>query len=402
MRRIAWVIIICVLILGISGGVAAFMIKARKAPEVRAPEILPPLVRVLAVEKTTRQFNVASQGTVRPRTETTLIPEVSGRVIEVSPSLVNGGFFEKGDVLLRIDPGDYERALITSQSQVRQTEVRLAQEEAEAEVANREWNELYPDQEAPPLTSRSLQMAEARAAVEAAKARVLQAEEDLARTVIRAPFAGRVRTKMVDIGQFVTRGQAIAEIYSVDHAEVRLPIRDDDLAYIDLPLVYRGDTGRQPHPKVVLRANFAGDVYEWEGRIERTEGEIDPKTRMVHAVAVVDDPYGQKKNVGRPPLAAGMFVEAEIWGDEVDDVVVLPRSALQDGGYLLVVDDESRVRFRDVDVIRIRGDLVVIGSGLETGETVVLTPLTRVTDKMKVRTSDAEGEEPAGISGVRS
>ena len=189
MKRTVLTIVLSILVLGISGGGAWLMFKARQGPEVRPPEILPPLVHVLEVEKMARQYKVVSQGTVRPRTETTMIPEVSGRVIEVSPSLVAGGFFEEGDVLLRIDPGDYERALITSRSQVRQAEVRLAQEEAEAEVANREWNDLYPDQEASPLTSRSLQMAEARAAVEAARARVLQAEEDLDRTAIRAPFA---------------------------------------------------------------------------------------------------------------------------------------------------------------------------------------------------------------------
>ncbi|MDX1389076.1 MAG: HlyD family efflux transporter periplasmic adaptor subunit, partial [Acidobacteriota bacterium] len=214
--------------------------------------------------------------------------------------------------------------------------------------------------------------------------------------------AGRVRAKMVDLGQFVTRGQAIAELYSVDRAEVRLPIRDEDLAFVDLPLVYRGDRSRQPHPKVTLRAEFAGGVYEWEGRIDRTEGEIDPKTRMVHAVAVVDDPYGQKSNVGRPPLAAGMFVEAEIEGVEVDDVVVLPRSALRRDGSVLVVNDLNRVKFREVEVIREQGETAVIGSGLEDGATVVLTPLTQVTDEMEVRTHEDENGEAVANGEVKS
>jgi RND family efflux transporter MFP subunit len=395
-------VLVPVLIIALSAAGAYVMIKARQEPEVRPPETPPPLVRVAEVESTDVRFTVTSQGTVRPRTETTLVPEVSGRVIEVSPSLVAGGFFENGDVLLRIESGDYERNLITSRSQVRQAELRLAQEEAEAEVANNEWKELYPEEVAPPLTSRSLQLAEARAALEAAKARVLQAEEDLDRTVIRAPFAGRVRDKRVDLGQFVTRGQAIAEIYSVDRAEVRLPIRDRDLAFVDLPLVYRGDTGRQPRPRVILRANFAGAVYEWEGHIDRTEGEIDAKTRMVHAVAVVDDPYSYKKNVDRPPLAAGMFVEAEILGTEAAGVVVLPRSALRDDNRVLVIDGDQRLRFREIEISRIKRDRVIVQGGLTPGERVCVTPLTAVTDGMKVRTRDTEPEAEVADGEVTS
>jgi RND family efflux transporter MFP subunit len=211
-----------------------------------------------------------------------------------------------------------------------------------------------------------------------------------------------VRNKRVDLGQFVTRGQAIAEIYSVDRAEVRLPIRDSDLAYVDLPLVYRGHTGRQPHPKVILRANFAGSVYEWEGRIDRTEGEIDAKTRMVHAVAVVDDPYSYEKNVDRPPLAAGMFVEAEIFGTKAENVVVLPRSALRAGNRVLVIDGENTLRFRDIDVARIKRDRVVVRGGLEPGERVCLTPLTAVTDGMKVRTQGVEESDPVAREEVTS
>jgi len=402
MKRRVLLVLLPVLIIALSGAGAYVMIKARQEPEVRPPETPPPLVRVAEVETTDVRFTVTSQGTVRPRTETTLIPEVSGRVVGVSPSLVAGGFFEKDDVLLRIESGDYDRSLITSRSQVRQAELRLAQEEAEAEVANAEWNELYPEEVAPPLTSRSLQLAEARAALESAKARVLQAEEDLDRTVIRAPFAGRVRDKRVDLGQFVTRGQAIAEIYSVDRAEVRLPIRDSDLAFVDLPLVYRGDTGRQSHPTVVLRANFAGRVYEWEGRIDRTEGEIDPKTRMVYAVAVVDDPYSYKKNVDRPPLAAGMFVEAEIVGTEAVGVVVLPRSALRADNRVLVIDGENKLRFREIRISRIKRDRVVVQDGLEPGERVCLTPLTAVTDGMKVRTAEIEPDDAVADGEVPS
>jgi multidrug efflux pump subunit AcrA (membrane-fusion protein) len=182
----------------------------------------------------------------------------------------------------------------------------------------------------------------------------------------------------------------LARIYAVDRAEVRLPLPDAELAYVDVPLDYRNRAAREPGPRVVLRSEFAGAVHEWEGRIVRTAGEIDPKSRMVQVVVEVIDPYGRSEDSNRPPLAVGMFVEAEIVGHLVKNVVVLPRTALRGDDRVWVAGDDGRLRFRDVEIVRVGRERVVIRSGLEPGEQVVLSPLATATDGMRIRILDVE------------
>jgi multidrug efflux pump subunit AcrA (membrane-fusion protein) len=177
----------------------------------------------------------------------------------------------------------------------------------------------------------------------------------------------------------------VATIYAVDFAEVRLPVHDEELAFLDLPRATRAiEPGAGA--TVIVRARFAGAVHEWRGEVVRTEGELDPRTRMVTVVARVKDPYARMN--GRPPLAVGLFVEAEILGADFDGVVVLPRSALRGGDRVLIVDSDDRLRFRDVDVLRLSRDEVYIRGGLERGERVCVSPLEGAVDGMSVRTPD--------------
>ena len=378
---------------------AAGMVALKPDVKTRIAAPSPPLVRTVEVVLADVPLVVTSQGTVRPRTESQLVPEVSGRVIWVSPSFAEGAFFEKEEVLLKVDPHDSRQAVVRARAEVARTKLQLAREEAEAEVAREEWEDLGAGEAATALTLREPQLEDARAAVASAEANVTTAERNLERTRIRAPYAGRLRRKNVDVGQFVAVGSPVATIYAVDYAEARLPLPDDELAYVKLPLHYRGDAKRQKGPRVTLKAEFAGQTYEWEGEIVRTEGEIDPSSRMVHAVAQVKDPYGRGDDPDRPPLAVGLYVEAEIEGVIAKDVAVLPRSALRGHSQVLVVTPEGRLEFRDVDLLRTTREHIYVRDGLEEGERVCLSPLEAVTDGMKVRTAVGETavtpEEPA-------
>jgi len=375
------------LVVVVGAGLAAYgMFLSRPPVETQAPVIVPPSVRVQRVTFDSVTLTVASQGTVQPRTSSQLVPEISGPVIEVAPSFAVGGFFEAGDVLLRIDPFDYQQAVITGRSQLAQAELRFAQEEAEAEVARREWQDLGRG-DASALTLRQPQIEDARASVAAAEAALDRAARDLERADVKAPYAGRVQSKDVDVGQFVNKGNTVARIYAVDSAEIRLPLPDEELAYVDVPLSYRGAT-RRSSPRVTISSNFAGREHTWEGRIVRTEGEIDPVSRMVHVVAEVRDPYAPGSDPRRPPLSSGMFVEAEITGATVNDVVVLPWAALRGRSQVLVVDDANRLHFRDVEILRSTSEEVIIRAGLTEGEKVCISPLDTVTDGMVVRVVD--------------
>ncbi len=381
------------LVVGIALAGAYVMWINRPPVETRTPVVTPPAVRVQQVAFESVDLTVSSQGTVQPRTTSQLVPEIAGTVIEVSPAFAVGGFFEEGDVLLRIDPYDYQQALIAAQSQLAQAQLRLAQEEAEAEVARREWEEIGQGA-ATPLTLRLPQVEDARAAVASAEAAIDRARRDLERADVLAPYAGRVQTKDVDVGQFVNRGTAVGRIYAVDSAEVRLPLPDDELAYVDVPMSYRG-TRQQAGPAVTLSADFAGRRYSWEGRIVRTEGEIDPVSRMVHVVAEVDDPYAPGPDPTRPPLAVGMFVEAEIAGRRVDDVVVLPWAALNGRDRVLVVDDAGRLRYRQVEILRSTTEDVLVSGGLAAGERVSISALDAVIEGMAVQIA---GDEPTTMA----
>jgi len=382
--------------LAVGVAAAAIIIGSTRSPETMPEEAPAPLVRIATVKHETFSHRVWTHGTVKPRTESDLTAEVAGRVIWISPNLVSGGYFEKDETLLRIDPHDYEVALERARANVTSSEsqVKLAVKEL---ARQRKLATRSVASEANLDAAVNAERA-ASAARRVARAALAQAVRDLSRTEILAPYDGRVREEAADVGQWVSRGSPIARLYAVDYAEVRLPVPDAQLAYLDVPLgVSRGEESGAL-PEVTLRADFAGAPREWSGRVVRTEGEIDAQTRMIHVVARVDDPYRRKapEPAGDGiPLAVGLFVEAEIAGRVAADVVVLPRAALRDGDQVFVVDADERLRFRDVDVIRRQRERVVIGAGLAPGEQVCVSPIVAPVDGMRVRVAgqDRQGRE---------
>lgn len=373
------ILVLCVGVLG-----AYALVNSRDVVQTKPPEIPPPLVRVQIVQPTNLQLIVSAQGTVAPRTESTLVTQVAGQIISVSPAFVNGGFFEKGDILLTIDPRDYEVAIAQTQVQVAQANLRLAREEEESDIAREEWK-LLGKGEPSDLVLRKPQIAEARATIAAAKGTLRRAQLNLERSQIRAPYAGRVRAKSADVGQYVNPGSPVGRIYAVDYAEVRLPVADNQLAYLDLPLAFRNHTSETPGPNVRLHAEFAGKQHTWMAQIVRIEGEIDARSRMITLVARVDNPYGQSRDSNRPPLAVGMFVNAEILGNQASNVVIVPRAALRGKDQVLVVTD-NRLYHRTIDILRADAEKIIVKSGLTSGDQICVSPLDAMVEGMRVRT----------------
>ena len=364
------------------GGLALAVLIAATGPRTQPVSQVsqPVAVRTMQALKQTVRMRVTAHGEVLPKTESSLVAEVAGRVTSVSPAMVSGGFFSKGDVLVEIEPIDYQATLVQSRA-------HLASVRSELSNAEKEYRRLKELAERESVSESSLDGAHnrltiANASLQEANVLVARAERDLERTRLIAPYDGRVRTERVDAGQFVNRGEAIATLYSIDFAEVRLPVHDDDLALLPLSLGRR-QTENVPMPKAILRAHFSGAQRSWKARVVRTEGELDPQTRMVNLIAQVRSPYDQSADV--PPLTVGLFVEAEIEGNPVDNVVVVPRSALRPGNRLYVVSAENRLVFRDVEVIRLADESAYIGDGIENGETICLSTLDSPVEGQSVR-----------------
>ncbi len=373
------------------------MIDSRPIAVSKPPVVVPPTVRVAVVTTAPRRIDVHASGTVVPRTQTRLSAEVAGRVLSISPSLRSGGFFEAGETLVEIDPIDQELALQKAHAEVAKADRMLAWELAEADASRREWTATNGT-EPPPLVARAPQVAEAKANLAAQVAARAQAQRDLDRCTVKAPYAGRARTKSVDVGDYVQRGTELAHVFAVDAAEIRLPIADTEFEFLDVGLDYRGDprTERRTGPKVTLRARFGGRVHAYEGVLVRTESELDARTRMVTAVVEVEDPYARSGDAQRPPLAAGMYVDATIHGRTFDAVVTLPRTVLRGASSVHVVDAEDRLRFRDVDVLHTDRDTVTIAKGLAAGERVCLNRVEAASDGMRVTVVDRAPGEPNG------
>lgn len=371
--------LLTVMVLFVAIVMAYALLATAPSPEQVEPEQVATAIRVQDVEVVSVQLSVRSQGTVTPRTESALIPEVSGRVEWMSPNLVPGGYFKEGEVMLRLDSRDLKASVDRSRA-------ALARAEAEAEHSRFEMERLEKLVKQNLTSQASLESSirakrVSQAAVTEARVSLQQAERDLVRTELRAPYEGLVRNKNVDVGQFVSRGANLGSIYAADSVEVRIPLADSQLAFLDLPLGVRGELPPKHQANVTLSTHYGGHYYEWKGKLVRTEAEIDTRTRMVNAVVRVEGNSMDDK----PDLPVGLFVNAAIEGRTADNVVLLPRGALRNQNQVLVVDQDSRLRYRNVDLLRFEEDNVIIQGGLNAGETVNLSPIQTVVDGMRVK-----------------
>ncbi len=377
--------------------VAYALLVGKPRPEAGTPEPQrAPVVDVVSVQTELTALPVTTQGSVRPRRAVNIVSQVSGRVVAVDNEFAEGGFFDADTQLVRVEPSDYEFALVRAQARVADAAQLVAQEKGRVRQAAREWRDLG-NEEANALFLRKPQLASAEAALKAAEADLGQARLNLERTSIKVPFNGRIQEKHVDIGQFVTSGSVIARVYATDVVEVRLPLTDRQVALLDLPLSFDDHSVRGTGTPVILSARFADRQWQWQGRIVRTDASIDLDSRVVYAVVEVERPFAPAPDTDRPPLAIGLFVQAEIAGRQIDDVASLPRSALRNDDTVLVVDEGDRIQPRPVKVLKSSPRQAWL-QGLQSGERVVVSSLPLAIAGMRVtpRPSDriAGGQQP--------
>jgi membrane fusion protein, multidrug efflux system len=389
------------LILGACGYATWWFLKNPPAPEtmVAPPSIL--RVEGTVLKRVSYDLQVRSQGAVQPRTRSTLLPEVSGKIIEISPSFRPGGFFNRDEILLKLDPTDYETAIVIAKAELAQSDATAVEERARAEQARENWKALGRAGEPSALVMRAPQLAQAEANLAASKARLLKAERDLERTIIRAPYAGQVLEQAVDVGQFVTQGTMLGRVFAVDYVEIRLPLPERETQFLKLPQPFR-DQAVEETPKVMLKANLAGKPVSWEGRLVRVESSLDEQTRQAMAVVQVTDPYSRRAD-GVPPLTIGAFVEAEIFGDALKDVFVIPRQAVRAGNEIILIDQpKNTLRRVTVEPLVSTEKHIVISAMVEKapkeGAVLCLTPIPFPADGARVLPT-IDGKSPAPPSG---
>jgi RND family efflux transporter MFP subunit len=353
--------------------IVAIVMNSMKAPPPKKERVdRDPLVDVIVLEHMTTSFEIHSQGTVRPRTETVLSAEVSGTIVSISPKFVAGGFFQSGEVLMRIDPTNYEVAL-------EQADALVLQRTIEHEGAKKLRSQGYRAES---------ELASATAALAAAKAERVRAKRNLERTFIRLPYEGMVRAKETDLGQFVNSGTRLGVVFATDYAEIRLPLTDMDLAYVDLPgAVEIAESGGADGPAVTLSATQKGKPVEWAAKIVRTEGVVDEKSRVTYAVALVVDPYQLHGDGDSMPM--GTFVAATIHGAVAENIIRVPRRVVRGSDELVFVDSEDKLVIRNVDIVRADADYAFISGGAKAGERVVVTVLETAINGLQVRTTEA-------------
>lgn len=371
------------LVLAVGFGTVQWMSAAKPQPEKKEEEQrLVSLVYSEAREESVA-LSVTTQGEVRPHTEIDLTPQISGRIIAIADSFAEGAGFEAGELLIQLDDADYQLQVAQAKARVAQAEVLLLQAEANATIKRQQWLDLNPNREPTPLQINKPQVIEAEANLRAAQAELADAELDLSRTKIRLPYRGRVISREVGVGQYVTASTSLGRIFATDRVEVRLPLTDSQLLELDLPMGFVASK-KNPGPAVTLSALVGSHEQQWQGRIVRTQAAVDQQTRLIYAVAEVEDPYGKGASNG-VPLAVGLFVSAEAESTEQRQAVVVPREALRSADKVFVVDDNNRLNIRTVDVLSTSDNRVVLASGVADGERVVTSTVANAVDGMEVQ-----------------
>ena len=363
---------------------------ADKSPEPEAAIA----VKSMVVKSVDLAVRVESQGVAKARTRTSLVSEVSGAVLRVSDNFVVGGTFQAGDMLMALDPTDYEVALQRAEARLMSVKAAMEFERARSVQAAKEWAMTgRPQSEAPLLALRRPYLLEAEANLLQAQSEVRQAKIKLEKTVIKAPYAGMVANKLADVGQFVTAGTRVGEAFAIDYVEVRLPLTERDLSMMG-SLVSQNLTDKT----VLLSGTVDGINTSWQATIVRSEGVVSELNRAQYLVARLADPYGLKVDQDNKtvPLRVGTFVKASIEGKVVKDVFQIPRSALLEGSRVGLIDSEQLLKIVPVTVAHADDQYYYLSNGLTEGMEIVISALGTPIEglKLRVRNDLTVGTQP--------
>lgn len=372
-------IIIPIVILAVGLAGMAIFSSMKKPPEEKAKVDNTPIVAVSDISVAPMTLEVNSYGVVTPKYETELIAQVNGEIVELSDTFLRGGFVKKNQLLARIDPNDYQAALIDAQASMATARAGLEKEVAQGKVAESEWKQIT-DTSPTELSLRKPQLAQELARVKAAQASVLRAERNLERTEVRAPYDAMIDSRNIGLGSYVGVGSTIGHVLATAMAEVRLPVADNQLEFL---------ANQGVNSKVKLIGIYAGKATQWSATIKRNEGVIDNKSRMGYLVAEINDPYQLKSKAKQAaqhnitPLRFGSYVNAKIVGNNIAQATLVPRH-LVINGKVAILDNDSKLHYVAIDIVRQQGSNVIVANGLAHGDRLIVSALDYPVDGMKL------------------
>lgn len=367
-------------------GIAVFVVlqvtKPRPAPNVEPPRAVS--VEVVPAIRATSRPVVVAYGEVRPGIRTQLVAQVGGKVASIAPDFIEGGSFAPGQVLLTIEDTDYRAALDEQQARVAAARVELEQALADADVARKQ---LAGQKNPSPLALKKPQVARAEAALKAAQTALSLAETNLDRTRISLPFTGRVESQSADLGQYVNPGKVLGVVFGTEVAEVRVALTDSQLSSLGVPIGFDG--GQADGLETTLSATMGGTAHHWQGILSRLDAAIDPKTRSVYGTVTIANPYAEASLSSGMPLAVGLFVDAEIQGRPLVDAIQIAAEGLRAGNEVFVLDGEGLLDIRSVEVVHRNRDVVLVRSGVEAGDQVIVSAIRNPVRGMRIEAIDS-------------
>ena len=386
-------IILPLLVIAIGIGLGKFIIATGPEAEKQPQEIPATVVDAQVLALRDYQVILKTSGIVRAHTQTNLVAEVSGKVLEISPSFQDGGYFDKGATLLTLDAANYANAITIAEGDLAQKQLALQEQQAQAKLAQQDWNLLDGNRSRPQsdLAARRPHIAAAQAAIQASDAKLQQEKLNLARTRITAPYSGRVQEKRVDVGQYVSPGTVLGVIYATDALEVHVPLSLAQHALLNMPEAFRDKAADSAQlPSVSIHPTTGNVQEEWQGRVVRSSAALDEKSRQITVIARIDNPYEAREGISTP-LRIGQYVTAAIQGKLFNNVYVLPPSAVRQGKEILLLQD-GKVTVQPIELVWSTETDMVIRSNVDlNGKRLITTPLPQATTGQSVQVA---GDKP--------
>jgi len=387
-RYLRWLLPLVIVLIGILAAVA--LVATRPHARRARPPAMARLVQVKEAEFSARKVVIEANGTVGASREVSLFPRVTGEVTSISPDFLPGGTLAAGDLVLTIDPEDYELVLKQRESDLARARAAYDIELGRQEIARQEFALLGEEmaENDRSLVLRVPQLDQAEADLQSARASVEQARLNLDRTRVESPFNAVVRTRDVVEGTQVSAGTRLGSLVGSDEYWIEVVLPVDRLGWIEVP----AENGDRGSPVRIYDASAWSDGAWREGRVLKLAADVEEQGRMARLIVAVPDPLAlSAQNAGFPALMLGGYVRVEILGGELESAAELDRDMLRDGDNVWVMNADGELEIRPVTVAYRGRETVMVTSGIAAGERMVVTDIAAAVSGMKLR---AEGDVP--------